>query len=124
MQVTKSRLVVPLQLFLVFQSRPTILIKIPVLRSLRTKSSMSTSTIGEKVMLASTVRVTGTTTDEWTVTKEPATTRYSTVIMELQEGKKESFAKLAARVFRPDGCRDFEHNKSTLNRMLDLHRRI
>jgi hypothetical protein len=27
---------------------------------------------------------------------------------------------MIARVFYPDGCRDFEHNNGTLNRVLDL----
>lgn len=72
-------------------------------------------------MLASAVRVTGTKEDDWTITKEPARERYSSGIKEMREGKRIGFAKMMyTRVFYPDGCGDFEHNKGTINSLLDL----
>lgn len=72
-------------------------------------------------MLASALRVTGTKEDDWTITKEPAQERFSTGVREVQEGKREGFAKfLYTRIFFPDGCGDFEHNKGTLNSLLGL----
>lgn len=72
-------------------------------------------------MLKSALRVTDTKEDEWTITKEPAQERYSSGVKEMQEGKRAGFAKMmCTRVFYPDGCGDFEHNKGTLNSLLDL----
>lgn len=72
-------------------------------------------------MLESALRVTGTKENDWTITKEPAQERYSSGIKEMQEGKRIGFAKMMiTRVFYPDGCGDFEHNKGTLNSLLDL----
>ena len=72
-------------------------------------------------MLESALRVTGTKEDDWTITKEPSQERYSSGIKEMQEGKRIGFAKMMyTRVFYPDGCGDFEHNKGTLNSLLDL----
>lgn len=72
-------------------------------------------------MLESTIRVTGTKKDDWTITSEPARERYSSGIKEIQEGKRIGFAKMMyTRVFFADGCGDFEHNKGTLNSVLDL----
>jgi len=71
-------------------------------------------------MLESALRVTGTKEDDWSITKEPAQERYSSGIKEIQEGKRIGFAKMISRVFYPDGCGDFEHNKGTLNSLLDL----
>lgn len=72
-------------------------------------------------MLASALRATGTKEDDWTMTKEPAQERFSTGVKEVQEGKREGFAKmLYTRIFFPDGCGDFEHNNGTLNSLLRL----
>ncbi len=71
-------------------------------------------------MFASTLRVTGTKENDWTITKEPAQTRFSTGLKEMQQGNRIGFAKLMSRVFYPDGCGDFEHNKGTLNSLLKL----
>ena len=72
-------------------------------------------------MLASALRVTGTKEDDWTITKEPAQERFSTGVKEVQQGKREGFAKsMCTRIFFPDGCGDFEHNKGTLNSLLGL----
>lgn len=71
-------------------------------------------------MLESTLRVTGTQSNDWTITKEPAHERFATGMKEMQEGKRASFAKLMARGFYADGCGDFEHGKGTLNGVLGL----
>ena len=78
-------------------------------------------TVSQKDMLESALRVTGTKEDDWTITKEPSQERYSSGIKEIQEGKRIGFAKMMyTRVFYPDGCGDFEHNKGTINSLLDL----
>lgn len=71
-------------------------------------------------MLESALRVTGTKEDDWTINKEPAQERYSSGLKEMREGKRIGFAKMISRVFYPDGSGDFEHNKGTLNGLLDL----
>ena len=74
-------------------------------------------------MLQSALRITGTSGDDWMITKEPSLERYSSGIRETQEGKRIGFAKMMySRVFYPDGCRDFEHNKGTLNGLLGLQK--
>ena len=77
-------------------------------------------TVSQRDMLESALRVTGTKENNWTITKESAQERYSSGIKEIQEGKHIGFAKMITRVFYPDGCGDFEHNKGTLNSLLDL----
>ncbi|KAL8836304.1 MAG: hypothetical protein Q9170_002977 [Blastenia crenularia] len=77
-------------------------------------------TISQKDMLMSALRVTGTEERGWTITKERAQERFSTGVKEIQQGKKEGYSKLAARIFFPDGCGDFEHNRGTLNSFLGL----
>ena len=64
--------------------------------------------------------MTGTQKDDWGIKKEPSQEWYSSGIKEMQQGKRIGFAKLISRVFYPDGCGDFEHNKGTLNDLLDL----
>ena len=72
-------------------------------------------------MLESALRVTGTKKDDWTIRKESAQERYSSGLKEIKEGKRIGFAKMMyTRVFYPDGSGDFEHNKGTLNALLDL----
>lgn len=74
-------------------------------------------------MLESVLRVTGTKQDGWTITNEPAQERFATGVKEVLDGKREGFAKLLyTRIFFPDGCGDFEHNKGTLNSLLSLPR--
>ncbi len=78
-------------------------------------------TVSQKDMLESACRVTGTKKDDWTITKEPAQDRYMSGIEEMKEGKRIGFVKMMyTRVFYPDGCGGFEHNKGTLNEVLDL----
>lgn len=77
-------------------------------------------TVSQKDMLQSALRVTGTKEGDWRITKEPAQERFATGIKEMQKGKRIGFAKMISRLFYPDGCGDFEHNKGTLNSLLDL----
>jgi hypothetical protein len=78
-------------------------------------------TVSQKDMLESACRVTGTKKDDWTITKEPAQDRYMSGVEEMKEGNRIGFVKMMyTRVFYPDGCGDFEHNKGTLNKVLDL----
>lgn len=63
--------------------------------------------------------MTGTTKDDWTITRESAQER-STGRDEVQEGSHASFPKIMAQVSCADGCGDFEHSKGTLNRLLGL----
>jgi hypothetical protein len=72
-------------------------------------------------MLESAIRVTSTTRDDWTVSKEPSQERYSSGVKGLQEGKVIGFVKMMyTRLFYPDGCGDFEHSKGTINDSLAL----
>ena len=72
-------------------------------------------------MLESALRVTGTKEADWTITTEPAEEAFATGQKLLKEGNNEGFAKfLYSRIFFPDGCGNFEHNKGTLNSMLGL----
>lgn len=78
-------------------------------------------TVSQKDMLQSALRVTGTNESDWTISKESAHERYSTGLKEIQEGKRIGFVKMMyTRVFFPDGCGDFEHNKGTVNQLLNL----
>lgn len=77
-------------------------------------------TVSQKDMLESALRIAGTKEGDWSITKEPAQELFSNGIKEIQEGKCSGFPKMIARVFYPDGCGDFEHDKGTLNSLLDL----
>jgi len=93
----------------------------PCLDNLRNKVVyVSSFTVSQKDMLASALRVTGTTQDDWTVTKEPVRERFASGIKDVREGKRSGFPKLVSRVFYPDGCGDFERGRGTLNRALGL----
>jgi hypothetical protein len=78
-------------------------------------------TVSQKDILESACRVTGTKKDDWAITKEPAQDRYMSGIEEMKKGNHTGFIKmLYTRVFYPDGCGDVEHNKGTLNELLNL----
>ena len=78
-------------------------------------------TFSQQDILASVLRVTGTTYNDWTITKEPSQERYSTGLKEIQEGKRIGYAKMMyTRVFFPDGSGDVEHTKETINEVLQL----
>lgn len=72
-------------------------------------------------MLDSVLRVTGTKSEDWKITKEPTQERYSTGMKEIKEGKRIGFAKmLYTRIFYPDGCGNTESSRGTLNNILNL----
>ena len=96
------------------------------LDALRNKVIYTNSfTVSQKDMLASAQRVTGTTDDEWKITKHDSQERFATSMKFFKEGKfkTEGFTNfLYSRIFFPNGCGDFEHNKGTVNGLLDLPR--
>ena len=71
-------------------------------------------------MFESVLRVTGTSGTDWTIAKESVQERFSSGMKMVQEGNRIGFGKLMARLFYPDGCGDFEHNKGVLNGLLKL----
>ena len=89
-------------------------------------------TVNQKEMLASILRVTDTKESDWKITKEPAKERYANGLKKMQEVEFTGFQNMKpeqlmgaakmmyTRVFYPDGCGDFEHNKGTLNSLLGL----
>lgn len=78
-------------------------------------------TISQKDMLESAVRVTGTQLSDWTVSKESSQERYSNGLKEIENGERSGYAKMMyTRVFYPDGCGNFEHNRGTSNYLLRL----
>lgn len=92
------------------------------LQSLKSKVVYVNSfTVSQRDMLDSVLRTTGTEADDWTITKEPAQERYASGMAEIKEGKRIGFAKmLYTRVFYPDGSGNTEHNKGTINSLLNL----
>nr|POE94397.1 hypothetical protein CFP56_16637 [Quercus suber] len=82
---------------------------------------LNSFTVSQKEMFASALRVTGTTEADWITTNEPSHERYAAGIAAIKQGQRIGFAKMMyTRVFYPDGCGDFEHNKGTLNEVLGL----
>lgn len=78
-------------------------------------------TISQKEMLESAIRVTNTTSEDWTISKESSHKRYLDGLKEIEEGKRIGYAKMMyTRVFYPDGCGNFEDQKGTLNQLLGL----
>lgn len=78
-------------------------------------------TTTQREMLASALRVTGTTEDEWSVAREGSRERFAAGLEGVKKGEKVAFAKmLYARQFFPDGTGDFEHEKGTVNEVLGL----
>ena len=71
-------------------------------------------------MFDSALRATDTKEDDWSVVYESAREQYASGMKEIQEGNFSGFLKMMARIFYPDGCGDFEHNKGTLNESLNL----
>lgn len=77
-------------------------------------------TVSQRDMLASALRVTGTTEADWAIMKEPSHERWANGVVEMRTGSREGFAKmLYTRIFYPDGCGNIEH-KGTLNALLQL----
>ena len=77
-------------------------------------------TVSQKDMLQSALRVTATKESEWAVSKEPAQERFGSAMKAIQAGDFSAFPRTMARLFYPDGCGDFEHNKGTINSLLGL----
>lgn len=71
-------------------------------------------------MLASALRVTGTNENQWTITKKDARERFFSGLEAVKKGDYSGYSRMLCRIFFPDGCGDFEHNKGTLNEMLGL----
>ncbi|KAJ5787056.1 hypothetical protein N7457_002046 [Penicillium paradoxum] len=77
-------------------------------------------TVSQKDMLESAFRVTGTTENDWTITRESAKERYENGQKEMQEGDRIGFVKmLYTRIFFGDGAGNFK-SKGTLNGLLGL----
>ena len=82
---------------------------------------VSSFTVSQKDMLDSVLRVTGTSIDDWKVTKEPVKERYANGIKVMQGGDRIGFAKMMySRMFYPDGSGDF--GEKTINALLGLHK--
>ncbi|KAF2651113.1 NAD(P)-binding protein [Lophiostoma macrostomum CBS 122681] len=78
-------------------------------------------TVTQKDMLESVLRTTSTKEDDWKITKRNVQEWYSEGLEEMKKGERIGFVKMMyGRVFYPDGCGDFEHNKGTINHLLDL----
>ena len=78
-------------------------------------------TVSQNDMLASVLRVTQTSLDDWKVTKESSTERYKGGIEAMQKGDRTGFAKMMyTRVFFPDDCGNHEKTRGTINNLLGL----
>ncbi|TQS33286.1 hypothetical protein Golomagni_06376, partial [Golovinomyces magnicellulatus] len=94
----------------------------PDLDSLKNKVIYVNSfTVNQRDMLDSVLRVTGTKEEDWQITKEPSTKRYTDGMAEMKQGDQNGFAKmLYSRIFYPDGNGDFEKSKGVVNELLGL----
>jgi hypothetical protein len=78
-------------------------------------------TISQKDMLDSLLRVTKTSMDDWTITKEPHKERYNAGIAAMKGGDRMGFAKaMYTRVFYPDDGGNTEKTKGLANDDLGL----
>jgi len=78
-------------------------------------------TVSQKDMLESVLRVTKTSIDDWTVTKEPVKERYAGGLEQMKKGERIGFAKaLYSRVFYPDGSGNVEKTRGLQNELLGL----
>jgi hypothetical protein len=78
-------------------------------------------TVSQKDMLDSLVRVTKTSIEDWTVTKEPHKERYAAGIEAMKGGDRMGFAKaMYTRVFYPDDSGNTEKTKGLANDVLGL----
>ena len=71
--------------------------------------------VSQRDMLASVLRVTGNSENDWTITSEPSKPRYERGVKMMSEGNGEGFVMLLyTRIFFPDGASDYSaklHNK-------------
>ncbi len=82
---------------------------------------VSSFTVSQKDMLDSVVRVTQTSLDDWTVTKESVQDRYRAGLDQLMKGDRVGFVKmLYARVFFPDGSGNVKETKGLHDDLLGL----
>ena len=82
---------------------------------------ISSFKVSQQDMLDSVLRVTGTETKDWTVTKESSKKRYADGVKALQEGDIMGIGKaLYARIFYPDGTGDYEKKHGLQNELLGL----
>jgi hypothetical protein len=82
---------------------------------------ISSFNVSQRDMLASAMRVTGTTEKDWKINYEPSNERYKAGRELFQKGDSIGIAKmLYSRIFYPDGCGDFEAKYGLNNDMLGL----
>ncbi|QIW99238.1 hypothetical protein AMS68_004756 [Peltaster fructicola] len=80
-------------------------------------------TVSQKDMLESAQRVTYTTSEDWTVSKEASQQRYDDGVAQFKKGEFMGMMKMmSTRIFFLDECGDFEHKKGTINAMLGLQK--
>jgi hypothetical protein len=78
-------------------------------------------TVNQKDMLESVMRVTQTSMDEWTVTKEPVKERYTKGLEAMKGGDRMGFARaMYSRVFFPDNSGNTEKTRGLANDLLGL----
>jgi hypothetical protein len=96
--------------------------KISTLESFKNKYVYTGSfTISQKDMLESLQRVTKTTGDDWTITKEPHEERYAAGLAAMKTGDRMGFAKaMYTRVFYPDDGGNTEKTRGLANGALGL----
>ena len=82
---------------------------------------VSSFTISQEDMLESVLRVTHTSLEDWTVTKESVHARYNAGIEQMKKGDRMGFAKaLYARGFYPDDSGNVEKTRGLQNELLGL----
>jgi hypothetical protein len=82
---------------------------------------ISSFTVSQKDMLESVLRVTHTSLDDWTVTKEPSHARYAAGLEQLKKGDRMGFTRaLYTRVFYPDDSGNVEKTRGLQNEVLGL----
>jgi hypothetical protein len=78
-------------------------------------------TVSQRDILASVLRVTGTSEDDWQISRETVHDRIASGRTETQQGNRAGFAKVFfTALFHADGRGDFEHTKGTQNQLLAL----
>jgi hypothetical protein len=84
---------------------------------------ISSFLVSQRDMLDSLHRVLGTTDEDWEISYQPCQERLDEGMKELQEGKREGYAKsMYVRVFFPDGRGDFETGNELDNGKLGLEK--
>ncbi|KAK6221957.1 hypothetical protein LQW54_001177 [Pestalotiopsis sp. IQ-011] len=84
---------------------------------------VSSFCVSQRDMLASVLRVTGTTEKDWTITREDSRERYQKGLEDMQKGDGTGFVRaMYARVFYPDGSGVYEEKRGLQNDLLGLPR--